>query len=190
AIVDAGKPGPTLVVVGRRHEVWIARIDGDAAWQQGVGEGRTSVILQRTKHWFGVDLVARGRQIASAAVNIVHAAVAAKVVAERVDRALVNDVFARSASLEDGVCNRKRREAIVVPDAASGGGRVATEGAVGDRHRRRAGVTFVEDAAAGPSPVTTEGAVGDRHRRAAGESVIEDAAAPRRGRVGAEGAVV
>ena len=61
-------------------------------------------------------------------------------------------------------------ELAVVEDAAAVGqaGRVAADGAVGDRQRRAAGIAVVVDAAAVVvGRVAADGAVGDRQRRAA-----------------------
>jgi hypothetical protein len=55
------KTGPALIGERRRSEAGVARVDGRAARQQRMCKGRTTIILQWTKHWIGVDLVARAR---------------------------------------------------------------------------------------------------------------------------------
>jgi len=65
-----------------------------------VREGWAAVVLQRAEQWIGVDLVA-GRSQVTAAI------IAAQVVAMRGDRALVvEDIYARSAGIQDGIPDR------------------------------------------------------------------------------------
>jgi hypothetical protein len=59
AIHDSIKTETALVEERRRTKVRVARINGRATGQQGMRKGRTAVVLQRTKHRIGVDLVAR-----------------------------------------------------------------------------------------------------------------------------------
>ena len=72
--------GTALIIERRRSEVRVARINGRAAGQQLMGEGRAAVVLERAEHWIGVDLVA-GRIQETAAI------IAAEIVAVRDDRA-------------------------------------------------------------------------------------------------------
>ena len=61
ADVDAPVKDPSitaLIVQRRRSEVRVARVDGRAAGQQVMGEGRAAVVLERAEDWIGVDLVA------------------------------------------------------------------------------------------------------------------------------------
>src|SRR6266536_1543598 len=118
-----------------------------------MGEGGATVVLKRAKHRIGVDLVARGRQIASAA-NVDHADIATKVVTKRDYGAIVGveDVRAYTAGgggdvLQDSAPNCQRRAPFVV-DAAAVEGRVAAQGAVGDLQCCAAENAVVVDAAA------------------------------------------
>ena len=55
------KAAAPLVLPRGRSEVWIARVDSRASRQQRMSKCRTAVVLQWTKYWIGVDLVARPR---------------------------------------------------------------------------------------------------------------------------------
>jgi hypothetical protein len=57
-----------LIVERRRSKIRIAGIDGGAAGQRHVCEGRAAVIPQRAKQWIGVDLIARAIQITAAII--------------------------------------------------------------------------------------------------------------------------
>src|SRR6266536_2086176 len=155
-----------------------------------MGEGGATVVLKRAKHRIGVDLVARGRQIASAA-NVDHADIATKVVTKRDYGAIVGveDVRAYTAAgggdvLQDSAPNCQRRAPFVV-DADAG---VIAEGTVDDSKGRVAGVGTIPDAAAVEGRVAAQGAISDLQRCAAQVSVVEDAAAGM-GRVAAEDAI-
>ena len=144
-----------------------------------MGEGGATVVLKRAKHRIGVDLVARGRQIASAA-NVDHADIATKVVTKRDYGAIVGveDVRAYTAGgggdvLQDSAPNCQRRAPFVV-DADAG---VIAEGTVDDSKGRVAGVGTIPDAAAVEGRVAAQGAVGDLQCCAAENAVVVDAAA-------------
>jgi hypothetical protein len=59
SVYDPIEPEAALVEERRRSEVRSARIYRRAARQQCMRKGRTAIVLQWTKHWIGVDLVAR-----------------------------------------------------------------------------------------------------------------------------------
>jgi hypothetical protein len=59
---DTIKTRATLVEERRRSKVRIACVNRRTAGQQRVGKGGTAIILQRTKHWIGIDLIARASQ--------------------------------------------------------------------------------------------------------------------------------
>jgi hypothetical protein len=66
------KTSAALVLEERRTErIWVkarvARINSGAAGQQLVREGRAAVVLQRSKHRIGIDLIA-GRREKTAAI--------------------------------------------------------------------------------------------------------------------------
>jgi hypothetical protein len=61
AIHDPIETGTALVEERRRSKTGVASINGRAARQQRMRESRTAIVLQWTKHWIGVDLVARAR---------------------------------------------------------------------------------------------------------------------------------
>src|SRR6266581_377498 len=109
-----------------------------------MGEGGATVILQWPEQWIGVDLVARGREKSAAII-------AAQVVTMRGDRAgVVEDILARSSSVQNRVSDRQRRAAgdAVVVDAAEEAGRIAAQGAITDHQHRAALAAVVVDAAA------------------------------------------
>ena len=102
----------SLVVERRRSEVRIAGVNRWAARQQRVRKGWAAVILQRTKQRIGIDLIARAGQITAAII-------AAEIVSKRGDRAaIIEDVFARCAGIQDSVSHDQRRGVI---DAAPTG---------------------------------------------------------------------
>ena len=87
----------SLVVERRRMEVRIAGVNRWAARQQRVRKGWAAVILQRTNQRIGIDLIARASQITAAVI-------AAEVVSKRRDgAAVIKDVFARRAGIQDCV---------------------------------------------------------------------------------------
>ena len=102
----------SLVVRRRRSEVRIAGVNRWAARQQRVRKGWAAVILQGTKQWIDVDLIARAGQVAAGII-------AAEIVSIGCDRAaIIEDVFARCAGIQDSVSHDQRRRVI---DAASTG---------------------------------------------------------------------
>jgi hypothetical protein len=80
SVHDAIITETALIVERRRREARVARINGGAASQQLVGKCRAAIVLERTEHWVGVDLVP-GRSQKTAAI------IAAEVIAVRRDRA-------------------------------------------------------------------------------------------------------
>lgn len=179
-----------------------------------MGEGRTSVILQRAKHRIGVDVVTGSDQKTAAII-------AAQVVAERCHCAVcVINVRASSSGVEDCVPDRQRRaaldgldadapvivaaegaagdsercvatEAVVKDAAAVVASRVAANCAVGDSQCRAAEMAVAADPAAVPCrQVAAQRAVGDGERRAAARAVVKDARAVRGCGVAAQRAVV
>ena len=65
ADVDAPVKNPSIAaLIGRRRrgEVWVARVNGWAAREGRMGEGRAAVVLERAKHRAGIDLIARYSQ--------------------------------------------------------------------------------------------------------------------------------
>ena len=62
AVTHAPKNRATLIVIGGRSEVGIASIDCRTAVQQLMSERGSSIVLERSKHGIGVDLVARAIQ--------------------------------------------------------------------------------------------------------------------------------
>ena len=102
----------SLVVERRRTKVRIAGINRRAARQQRVRKGWAAVILQGTKQRVGVDLIARAGQVAAAII-------AAEVVSKRDDcAAIIEDVFARCAGIQDSVSHDQRR--VVIDSAPVG----------------------------------------------------------------------
>ena len=69
------KARAALVVQRRRSEARVACVNRRAAGQKRVREGRATVVLQRTEHRIGVDLIAGSDQETAAII-------AAKVVAK------------------------------------------------------------------------------------------------------------
>ena len=91
------KGQPRWSLKGGGCEVRIAGVNRWAARQQRVRKGWAAVILQRTKQRIGVDLIARASQITAAVI-------AAEVVSKRRDgAAVIEDVFARCAGIQDCV---------------------------------------------------------------------------------------
>ena len=128
-----------MVEVRRWSEVGIARIDCGTAVQQLMSERGSSVILQRSKHGIGIDLVAR-------AVQKTAAIVTTDIIAVRGDGApIVRDV-GTEASFQDGIPDRERptddNAAAVV--AANGGIRDAASAI--DTATRQAGIVTAERA--------------------------------------------
>ena len=96
----------SLVGERRRPEVPIACVNRWAARQQRVCNRWASAILQRTKQRIGIDLIAWTGQITAAAI-------AAEVILNRRDAvAVVEDVFARCAGIQDCVSHDQRRGVI------------------------------------------------------------------------------
>jgi hypothetical protein len=54
----ANKSRPALIEERWRGEVGVAHVDGRAARQQGVGQCRSTIVLQGAQHRVGIDLVA------------------------------------------------------------------------------------------------------------------------------------
>ena len=99
-------------LVGERRwtEVRIAGVNRWAGRQQRVRKGWAAVILQRAKQGVGVDLIPRASQITAAVI-------AAEVVSKRRDcAAVIEDVFARCAGIQDSVSHDQRRGVVI--DAA------------------------------------------------------------------------
>jgi hypothetical protein len=88
AIHHAIKTWTALIVQRWRRELRVACVNGRAARQQRVREGRAAVILERTQQWIGVNLIAKpGQQTARI--------IAAQVIAVRGNRAgVIENVFA------------------------------------------------------------------------------------------------
>jgi hypothetical protein len=133
-----------------------------------VRERGSSIVLERSKQWIGIDLIPWTCQITAAVI-------AADIIPMR-DGSAVN-IFWR-VCVEDGV--PQRREAF---DTATGlGSIVVAESAVGN------GAAAIEAAAVAPrlaimlatSPVAADGAAGERQRPA----VVDAAAITRRERIG------
>ena len=74
----ATKTRAALVVERWRSEVRIACVNRWATWQQRVGKGPSTVVLQRTEHRVRIDLIAWASQITAAII-------AANVIAVRAD---------------------------------------------------------------------------------------------------------
>jgi hypothetical protein len=92
-------------------------------------ECRAAIVLQWTKHWIGVDLVARARQKTGGIV-------AANIVAQRCDCAAAIDIeiHTRAACIQNGIFDLKRAE---VDDASSEKrSRVIAERAIAELHGR------------------------------------------------------
>ncbi len=87
-------------------------------------EGRAAVVLQRTEHWIGVDLIAGAGQHTAAVV-------AGKVVTKRGERANAFDGSTGSASIQDRISHLHRSSAVV-PDSTARRGRVAIKRAIFD----------------------------------------------------------
>jgi hypothetical protein len=68
AVHHAIKTGTALVIEGRLGETRIACINGRAAGQQRMGQGRPTVVLQRAEHRVGVSLVPWAGQEVTAAI--------------------------------------------------------------------------------------------------------------------------
>lgn len=89
----------TVSLIGGRwrNEVRIASVNRWAARQQRVRRGWATVVLQRTKQWIGIDLIARAGQVTAAII-------AAEIVSIGCDRAtVVKDVFAQCPGIQDCV---------------------------------------------------------------------------------------
>ena len=93
-------------------EVRIAGVNRWAARQQRVRKGWAAVILQRTKQRIGVDLIARASQITAAVI-------AAEIVSKRRDgAAVIEDVFARCAGIQDCVGDLNDTDPTVINASA------------------------------------------------------------------------
>ena len=104
----------SLVVRRRRSEVRIAGVNCWAARQQRVRKGWAAVILQRTEQRIGIDLIARAGQITAGII-------AAEIVSKRGDRAaIIEDVFARCAGIQDSVFLTIQRRGVVIDAAPVG----------------------------------------------------------------------
>jgi hypothetical protein len=177
-VTHAPKTRAALIVVGRRSKVRVSGINGRAATQQRVRQRGSAVVLQRSKHRVGVDLVPWTRQITAAviAAYIVTMGgdgaidVGARIVVQ--DR-VSNHSTAGGNAAADGsgvAADRAVRDGPAAIDTATGlGSIVVAESAVGD------GAAPIDAAAVAPrlaimlatSPVTADGAAGDRQRPAA-----------------------
>ena len=117
-----------MVVRRRRGEARIACINGRAAGQQFMREGRAAVVLERAEHWLGVDLVAgRGEEAAAVVID--------EIVAVRGDGARdIRNAGAGCADLEGSIPNLHCR-AVVIGDGAAFERVVTADGAVADRQR-------------------------------------------------------
>ena len=116
-----------MVVERRWGEIRIARINGRAARQQGVSKRWSAVVLQRTKHRIGIDLIARPVQITSAII-------AAEIIAVRGHRAKAAKDVVRLATVQDGVSNL---DGLAIPDTtavAEVKDPVVAESAIADRY--------------------------------------------------------
>ena len=84
----AVEAGTALVVIRRASKLRITCVNRRTPWQRQMRESRATIILQRTKQWIRIDLIAWTGQNAAAVI-------AANVVPARGDgAAIVNDVFA------------------------------------------------------------------------------------------------
>ena len=113
-IIKSAAKSNAALIGGQAAEV-LATVNRRTAKQQRVSEGRAAVAMQRAEHRISVDLVCSASQNAAAIV-------AAEIVAERRDGAeVVEYVFARSASVQDGAANLDGRaiKATIVVDAAA-----------------------------------------------------------------------
>ena len=75
AVDHAIKSWSALIVERWRSKVWIARINHRAPGVRAVRKSRSAVVLQGTKNWICIDLIARAGQIAA---GVVAAEVVAK----------------------------------------------------------------------------------------------------------------
>jgi len=151
---------------------------------------RTTIVLQRTKQRIGIDLIAGTSQVTAAII-------AAQIVAMRGNRAaVIEDVSARTARVQDGIAEFQRGAAAavtVVNAAAADAGRVAAKGAIAYGHPRDDAAVRapIVDAAAVVGRVAANSAVAYGYYRATQFSAPtrDAAAAGVFGRVAADSAV-
>ena len=100
-------------------------------------KSRSAIVLQRTEHRIGIDLITGSGQVTATVI-------ATEVIADGGNCAAgIEDAFARSARVQDGAAELQGRAAdalctVVVDTAAITSGRVPAQGAVGDVQTRAA----------------------------------------------------